>query len=610
MFPFFVEYSNKIFPHLSCMDDLKKISDLTEPAYWYTAAREMKRKIIYHAGPTNSGKTYSAMQSFTNGESGVYCGPLKLLASEVFAKTNKGSTKCDLVTGEERKYANEDGTPSMHVACTVEMVNLDKKVDVAVIDEIQMIKDHQRGWAWTRAFLGLQAKEIHVCGDASSVKLISDLAFLVGDTFELRNYNRLTRLNYMSQALQSLSRVEPGDCFVCFNKSDIFYLRKNLEAMGHEVAIIYGSMPPGVKLAQASRFNDPEDKLKILIATDAIGMGLNLNIRRVIFYSIKKPAPPMIVDKSAAASSSSRMSSSSDTMELEYISTSQALQIAGRAGRFNTQFQDGFVTTFHAADLPILMKILNTPLKETVKAGLNPTSDQIELFAYHLPSHSLSSLMKIFTSLCTIDNSRYFMCNFEDTMYLAEMIDHIPLELKARYTFTLSPISRKNGFLCSFFVKFVRMYSKNERVSIDYLKDLLKWPFNVPTSNMEMAHLENVYDVFDLYLWLSYRFPNIFTDVQQVHECRNRLEEVIFEGVKLSSVKKSSDGHFLNDQKTSRSHHHRSRFPSLSTLNTSSNKSDTNKNNDTPSPSPSPSSSPPSPSSPSSSSLKGNNKKS
>ena len=271
------------------MDELKKISDLTEPAYWYPEAREIKRKVIYHAGPTNSGKTYSALRSFEQSKSGVYCGPLKLLASEIFTKTNKANTKCDLVTGEERRFANPDNTPSEHVSCTVEMANLNKQYDIAIIDEIQMIKDSQRGWAWTRAFLGLQAKEIHVCGDATSVRLISDLCFLVGDTFELREYNRLTKLTYMDQALESLHNVEPGDCFVCFNKADIFFLRKGLQSLGHEVAIIYGSMPPGVKLAQASRFNDPNDKLKILIATDAIGMGLNLNIRRVIFYSLSKP---------------------------------------------------------------------------------------------------------------------------------------------------------------------------------------------------------------------------------------------------------------------------------------------------------------------------------
>ena len=104
-----------------------------------------------------------------------------------------------MITGEERKFANEDQTPAEHVACTVVMVNLDKEYEIAVIDEIQLISDLQRGWAWTRAFLGLSAKEIHVCGDMTAVDIVSDLAFLCGDTLEIRNYQRLTQLNIMEK---------------------------------------------------------------------------------------------------------------------------------------------------------------------------------------------------------------------------------------------------------------------------------------------------------------------------------------------------------------------------------------------------------------------------
>lgn len=88
LFPYFVQHAKEIFPHLSCMDDLKQISDLTNPSMWYPQARNKIRKIIFHAGPTNSGKTYRAMQRFLNAKSGIYCGPLKLLAMEVFHKSN------------------------------------------------------------------------------------------------------------------------------------------------------------------------------------------------------------------------------------------------------------------------------------------------------------------------------------------------------------------------------------------------------------------------------------------------------------------------------------------------------------------------------------------
>lgn len=89
IFPYFMRHAKQMFPHLECMDDLKKISDLRSPANWYPEARARTRKIIFHAGPTNSGKTYHALQRFLEAKSGVYCGPLKLLATEVYNKANE-----------------------------------------------------------------------------------------------------------------------------------------------------------------------------------------------------------------------------------------------------------------------------------------------------------------------------------------------------------------------------------------------------------------------------------------------------------------------------------------------------------------------------------------
>lgn len=104
IFPCFLRYARKMFPHLDCMDDLKHISDLRTPANWYTSARAMTRKIVFHAGPTNSGKTFHAMESFMKAKTGVYCGPLKLLAAEVFNKSNAmvSDTTCSYVFPSKR----------------------------------------------------------------------------------------------------------------------------------------------------------------------------------------------------------------------------------------------------------------------------------------------------------------------------------------------------------------------------------------------------------------------------------------------------------------------------------------------------------------------------
>lgn len=514
IFPFFLVHAKKVFPHLECLDDLRQISDLTDPPNWYPEARSINRKIIFHAGPTNSGKTYHALERYLSSKSGVYCGPLKLLAVEVFNKSNSRGTPCDLVTGENRKWASPDGEPSSHVSCTVEMTNINQTYEVAVIDEIQMVKDYQRGWAWTRALLGVPAEEIHVCGEAAAIDLVREIMLSTGEEIEVRHYKRLTDLIVMDEAVENLSNVEPGDCIVCFNKQDIYAVSRGLEKLGVECAVIYGSLPPGTKLAMADRFNDPHDSCKVLVATDAIGMGLNLNIRRIVFYSVTKIQLTENGEK-----------------EMDLISVSQALQIAGRAGRFGTQWETGYVTCFRREELAIMKDLLSKTPEDILQAGLHPTYDQIETYAYHLPHASLANLVDIFISLSVLDDSLYNLCHLDDFKFLADMIEHIKLPLKAKYTFCCAPINRRMPFVCTMFLKVSRQFSRGELITFNWLCHQVGWPFSPPDTILDLVHLEAVHDVFDLYLWLSYRFPDMFPDVELVRSVQLELDKVIEDGV-------------------------------------------------------------------------------
>uniref|UniRef100_A0A803V7U5 ATP-dependent RNA helicase SUPV3L1, mitochondrial n=1 Tax=Ficedula albicollis TaxID=59894 RepID=A0A803V7U5_FICAL len=513
LFPFFLRHAKQIFPMLDCMDDLRKISDLRLPPNWYPDARAIQRKIIFHAGPTNSGKTYHAIQRFLSAKSGIYCGPLKLLAHEIFQKSNDANVPCDLVTGEERVFANEDARQAPHVACTIEMCSTNTPYEVAVIDEIQMIRDPARGWAWTRALLGLCAEEIHVCGEPAAIDLVTELMYTTGEEVEVRNYERLTPLTVLDYALESLDNLRPGDCIVCFSKNDIYSVSRQIEARGLECAVIYGSLPPGTKLEQAKKFNDPDDPCKILVATDAIGMGLNLCIRRIIFNSIVKPTVNEKGEK-----------------EIDSITTSQALQIAGRAGRFGSSFKQGEVTTMHRDDLVQLRDILNDAVPPVKAAGLHPTPEQIEMFAYHLPDATLSNLIDIFVSLSQVDGM-YFVCNIDDFKFLADMIQHIPLNLRSRYVFCTAPLNRKEPFVCTTLLKFARQFSRNEPLTFDWLCRHTKWPLAAPKNIKELVHLEAVHDVFDLYLWLSYRFVDMFPDAVLVRDIQKKLDDIIQIGV-------------------------------------------------------------------------------
>jgi hypothetical protein len=133
---------------------LETKTDLTKPHEWYGYARLDRRKVIFHGGPTNSGKTYNALLRLKEAENGLYLGPLRLLAAEIYETLTADAVYTNLYTGQERR----DVAFSTHSSATVEMASFDKEYDVVVIDEIQMIADKTRGAAWTKALLGLRAK--------------------------------------------------------------------------------------------------------------------------------------------------------------------------------------------------------------------------------------------------------------------------------------------------------------------------------------------------------------------------------------------------------------------------------------------------------------------
>lgn len=252
------------------------LTDLRYPTEWYSAARQIQRNVHLHIGPTNSGKTYNALKRLEEQSNGFYAGPLRLLAHEVYSRFKAKGAKCDLVTGDDIRR-DEDSDVSLY-ASTVEMVDVSKKVDVAVIDEIQMIASPDRGWAWTRAFLGANAKEVHLCGEARALPLIRELCAATGDTLEVHEYKRLNPLKVMTKSLGGdLKNLRKGDCIVTFSVMNIHALKRQIELdTGRHCAIVYGSLPPETRAAQAALFNDPDNDYDYLVASDAIGMGLNL----------------------------------------------------------------------------------------------------------------------------------------------------------------------------------------------------------------------------------------------------------------------------------------------------------------------------------------------
>jgi ATP-dependent RNA helicase SUPV3L1/SUV3 len=264
--------------------EVTRLMDLRNPALDYPTARSLTRHIHLHVGPTNSGKTYGALVALCKARNGIYAGPLRLLAHEVWERINAGAVSadiapraCSLLTGEERQLQLACGL----TACTVEMLATNISYDIAVVDEIQMIADKDRGYAWTQAVLGLAAKELHLCGEASVVPLIRRMAEACGDVVHVHEYKRLTPLVVEEKTLGGIRNVRPGDCVVSFSRSGIFKLKEKIEeATGLKCALAYGALPPETKSEQAKMFNDPQSGVDVMVASDAIGMGLNLCVCR------------------------------------------------------------------------------------------------------------------------------------------------------------------------------------------------------------------------------------------------------------------------------------------------------------------------------------------
>ncbi|XP_021673167.2 DExH-box ATP-dependent RNA helicase DExH18, mitochondrial [Hevea brasiliensis] len=478
LFPIFVEYCIEEFP-----DEIKRFrsmiesADLTKPYTWFPFARAMKRRIIYHCGPTNSGKTYNALQRFMEAKKGVYCSPLRLLAMEVFDKVNALGVYCSLHTGQEKKNVPF----SNHVACTVEMVSTDELYDVAVIDEIQMMADSFRGFAWTRALLGLKADEIHLCGDPSVLNIVRKICSETGDELLEHHYDRFKPLVVEAKTLLGdLRNVRSGDCVVAFSRREIFEVKLAIEKhTKHRCCVIYGALPPETRRQQANLFNDQDNEFDVLVASDAVGMGLNLNIRRVVFNSLSKYNGDKIVP----------------------VPASQVKQIAGRAGRRGSRYPDGLTSTLHLDDLGYLIECLKQPFEEVKKVGLFPFYEQVELFAGQLPDVTFPQLLEKFGENCRLDGS-YFLCRHDNIKKVAYMLEKVQgLSLEDRFNFCFAPVNIRDPKAMYHLLKFASSYSQKVPVGI-----AMGMPKGSAQNDSELLDLETKHQVLSTYLWLSHQF--------------------------------------------------------------------------------------------------------
>ena len=283
----------------------------------YIFARSLKRKFVIHSGGTNTGKTFNALEAMKTSKKGIYLGPLRLLALEVYHKLNEEGTPCSLSTGEEDVIVEG----ANHMSSTVEKLNTDERYDLMVIDEAQMVSDRQRGHAFTTAILGAYADEVHICCSPNAVDIICKLIKDCGDSYEVKEYVRDTELKVeMNKEFIFPKDVTKGDALIAFSKRKVMAIASLLREEGISASLIYGDLPPEARRRQVQLFLNGETD--VVVATDAIGMGLNLPIRRIVFMEIEK----------------------FDGVKERLLNSSEVKQISGRAGRKNI-YNIGYVNS-------------------------------------------------------------------------------------------------------------------------------------------------------------------------------------------------------------------------------------------------------------------------
>ena len=262
-----------------------------------------KNKITAVLGPTNTGKTHLAIETMLSFENGMIGFPLRLLAREVYDKVVKKNQagSVALITGEEKILPPN----AKYFLCTVESMPIDKDLEFVGIDEIQMCADHERGHIFTDRLLNMRGSKLTMFMGSNTIKnIISKL----NDDVEFIDRKRLSKLSYAGH--KKISRINRKTAIIAFSAEEVYAIAEFIRRQKGGAAIVMGSLSPKTRNAQVNLYQSGD--VDFLVATDAIGMGINMDLDQVYFSNLKK----------------------FDGKKLRKLNLSEIGQIAGRAGRY------------------------------------------------------------------------------------------------------------------------------------------------------------------------------------------------------------------------------------------------------------------------------------
>lgn len=476
--------------------DIKKLNIAQylekNPSDEFPQTRKINRHFIIHSGPTNSGKTYQALEDLKTASSGVYLAPLRLLAIEVQEKMLDSGVKCNLITGEEEMLIDN----ATHISSTVEKANYVDKYNIAVIDECQMIGDVDRGGSWTKAVLGIKADIVHLCTAPSAVDLLITLIELCEDSYEVITHTRNTKLLIDRKPFKGFEDCEKGDALIVFSKKNVLAVASALLGRGIKSSIIYGALPYKTRKLQMEKFLNGETD--IIVATDAIGLGLNAPIKRVVFIDTYK----------------------FDGYKKRKLYPEEIRQIAGRAGRFG-MYDVGYVNA---------IENLNE-----IEAKLNSNYWHIEKAKLTLPESivnvegDLAENIKLWSEMDSLKN--FEKSSIERSLFILKELKKLGYsDIGNYYSYKLSVMYFEDGDKSTFelWVKYLNDYFRE-------LKDEMEKP-KLENYSDDLQGLESYNKSLELYYAFSKSF-SLPMDLNWVNEERLRVSEKI-NNVLLTEIKK------------------------------------------------------------------------
>ena len=453
-------------------------------------ARRLTRRWIALLGPTNSGKTHRSIEAMAAAEHAIYLSPLRLMALENQERIESMGVPCSLVTGEE-EIIREGAT---HFCCTVEEFARFRHQhwDVVVVDEVQMMADPQRGWAWVDALVSAHTPKLMMTGPALIEPSLRTLCELCEDQLQVQRTKRLSPVE-VSKHATTLERLEPGSLLVAFSRKLVLELKGMLESVGKSVSVVYGALSPEVRREQARRFREGE--ADIMVATDAVGMGLNLPAHTLCFYTDEK----------------------FDGIQNRQLKVQEVKQIGGRAGRFG-HHDRGEITALDPQTLKSIRRLFNSPDApvDLSQFQVRPSIDHLSAISELMGEPSL--LRSWLTFNRNINYGEAFVSVLPDELAeWIELIDDPKIPLWLRWTFACTPI--RGGFdspASQHAQRWIKRVAEGHAIPMPRL--LL---------GADLASLESTLHVVETYLHLARSLPEHFPEHDDGEEARKLLNDAI-----------------------------------------------------------------------------------